>query len=202
MYVYKSIRMCKQSDLYERYNSWTSSKYNLKIKLDTRISQLASGSHSSWVYGVGELLFRSLLCDLFVLYQHIGTEHERGIKRWIEADDPSLTKNETLDVYIFPPLQKYLDRVACCRYFPLSPTFTSPRSPCGTAKHEMNTDGIVTEIHLQDVKTEWWLTHVLLVEFILYTIFTGSYLFIYLSHHALLMRGHGIVKVVFSSYLL
>ncbi|XP_056006785.1 solute carrier family 23 member 2-like [Ostrea edulis] len=80
-----------------------------------------------------------------------GTEYERGIKRWIETEDPSMMKNETLDVYSFPPLKKCLDRLACCRYFPLSPTFTSPRSPCWTDKYEMNTENS-TEINLKDVK--------------------------------------------------
>ncbi|XP_062567788.1 solute carrier family 23 member 2-like [Saccostrea cucullata] len=80
-----------------------------------------------------------------------GTECERGIKRWIAVPDSSSESDQTL--YSFPFLTKYLDKVTCCRYCPLSPTFTSPRSRCGTEKYDINTKRKVAEVHLKEVKT-------------------------------------------------
>nr|XP_022290099.1 solute carrier family 23 member 2-like isoform X1 [Crassostrea virginica] len=51
-----------------------------------------------------------------------GTEHERGIKRWIEVQNPA-SKSDDSRVYSSPPLTRLLERVGCCRYCPVSPTF-------------------------------------------------------------------------------
>lgn len=59
------------------------------------------------------------MINIFVL----GTEDERGIKRWREhlvTTDKSLISKVS---YELPCVTRYIRKVECCSYFPLSPTF-------------------------------------------------------------------------------
>lgn len=77
-----------------------------------------------------------------------GTEYERGLKRWVEIKSSS-HKGDEATLYSIPALTSMLERVRCCSYFPLSPTFTSCRGP----RHSKNYDVKNDSIDLKDVKT-------------------------------------------------
>lgn len=76
-----------------------------------------------------------------------GTEYERGLKRWVEVKG-SQQKGDEATLYSFPVLTSILERMRCCGYFPLSPTFTSCRRP-----QHLNYDVKNENIDLKDVKT-------------------------------------------------
>lgn len=76
-----------------------------------------------------------------------GTEYERGLKRWVEVKG-SQQKGDEATLYSFPVLTSILERMRCCGYFPLSPTFTSCRRP-----RHLNYDVKNENIDLKDVKT-------------------------------------------------
>nr|XP_022290097.1 solute carrier family 23 member 2-like isoform X1 [Crassostrea virginica] len=69
-----------------------------------------------------------------------GTEHERGIKRWIEVQNPA-SKSDDSRVYSSPPLTRLLERVGCCRYCPVSPTFKTGRLQQGSDTDEIENEG-------------------------------------------------------------
>lgn len=69
-------------------------------------------------------------------------------KRWVEIKSSS-HKGDEATLYSFPALTSMLERVRCCSYFPLSPTFTSCRGP----RHSKNYDVKNDSIDLKDVKT-------------------------------------------------
>lgn len=77
-----------------------------------------------------------------------GTEYERGLKRWVEVKSSSHDGVEAT-LYSFPVLTSMLERMRCCSYFPLSPTFTSCRRP----RHLKNYDVKNESNDLKDVKT-------------------------------------------------
>ncbi|XP_078311384.1 solute carrier family 23 member 2-like [Crassostrea virginica] len=69
-----------------------------------------------------------------------GTEHERGIKRWIEVQNPA-SKSDDSRVYSSPPLTRLLERVGCCRYCPVSPTFKTGRLQQGSDTGDIENEG-------------------------------------------------------------
>ena len=80
-----------------------------------------------------------------------GTEHERGIKRWIEVQNPA-SKSDDSRVYSSPPLTRLLERVGCCRYCPVSPTFKTGRLQQGSDTDEIDNEGA----DLMEVKVSVW----------------------------------------------
>lgn len=77
-----------------------------------------------------------------------GTEYERGLKRWVEVKSPPQRGDERT-LYCIPAIRACMERVRCCSYFPLSPTFTSAREQRGLKNHGVKNESF----DLKEVKT-------------------------------------------------
>lgn len=77
-----------------------------------------------------------------------GTAYERGLKRWLEVKSPSQRGDEAT-LYCIPTIRTRMERLRCCSYFPLSPTFTPGRGKRGLTNHGVKNESF----DLKEVKT-------------------------------------------------
>lgn len=78
----------------------------------------------------------------------LGTAYERGLKRWVEVKSPSQRGDEAT-LYCIPAIRARMEKLRCCSYFPLSPTFTP-----GGGKRGLKNHGVKNEsFDLKEVKT-------------------------------------------------
>ena len=52
-----------------------------------------------------------------------GTDEERGIYSWRQKESTDTEYAAGKDIYEFPYVMKYIRRIKCCSYVPISPTF-------------------------------------------------------------------------------
>ena len=105
---------------------------------------------------------------LLCLFLYLGTDKERGLLSWrAKSQDNAGHPENSVDVYKFPYITKILERVKCCSYIPVSPTFDKEiKSSCckgqmdeekkkedesgnsGYDNHVVMEDGCVTEVDI------------------------------------------------------
>lgn len=68
-----------------------------------------------------------------------GTLEERGILKWRQSLYDSTKQNTKRVMYEFPFVTKYMKKVNCCSYFPLSPTFDKEMN-CSCCSKDNNKD--------------------------------------------------------------
>ena len=54
----------------------------------------------------------------------IGTDEERGIRKWRKLDESESSQSEAMKSYELPLIQKYIDNWKISKYLPFCPTFS------------------------------------------------------------------------------
>ncbi|XP_048745000.2 solute carrier family 23 member 2-like isoform X2 [Ostrea edulis] len=75
-----------------------------------------------------------------------GSKEERGLSKWRETLDSSALRRKTVQ-YNLPLVTTFIQRMKCCAYFPISPTFNKSYKNCCTKSKKQKT------YELSDVKT-------------------------------------------------
>lgn len=90
-----------------------------------------------------------------------GSQEERGIISWRKHQlaSSSVDKKQSLSVYEYPHVTKYIRRVKCCSYVPVSPSFSKEviiKCPCSSVKNRNNINGVVhvNQVAIDDVELE------------------------------------------------